>query len=80
MADVTDSAFRQMFSRYGKPAILFTEFWSTDAMCNPVGLSNIMPDLQFEQVNDRLYCKCSAPTLTTSRVPQNLRKNLVMMA
>jgi len=50
MADVTDSAFRQMFARYGKPDVMFTEFWSTDALCNATGLRNIMPNLRFEQI------------------------------
>jgi tRNA-dihydrouridine synthase len=33
MADVTDIAFRQMFVKYGKPDVLWTEFVSADGLC-----------------------------------------------
>ena len=34
MLDVTDSAFREIVSKYGKPDILWTEFVSCDGMCS----------------------------------------------
>jgi nifR3 family TIM-barrel protein len=34
MLDVTDSAFRAMFAKYGKPDILWTEFISADGLCS----------------------------------------------
>lgn len=33
MADVTDVSFRQMFARYGKPDVTWTEFVSADGLC-----------------------------------------------
>ena len=34
MADVTDVAFREMFSKYGKPDIFWTEFVSSDGIAS----------------------------------------------
>ena len=33
MADVTDVSFRQMFAKYGKPDVMWTEFVSADGLC-----------------------------------------------
>lgn len=33
MADVTDYAFRQMFLKYGRPDVFWTEFVSSDGLC-----------------------------------------------
>jgi len=46
MADVTDVAFREMFSMYGKPDVMFTEFVSTDGLCSS-GRKNLMRELQY---------------------------------
>ncbi|MEK9181309.1 MAG: tRNA-dihydrouridine synthase [Patescibacteria group bacterium] len=46
MADVTDLAFRQMFVRYGKPDVMFTEFVSTDGLCS-AGRDNLLKDLRY---------------------------------
>lgn len=48
MADVTDSAFRQIICKYGKPDVCFTEFVSTDGLCS-VGREKLLLDLQFEE-------------------------------
>jgi len=34
MADVTDSAFRRVIAKYGKPDVLWTEFVSADGLCS----------------------------------------------
>jgi nifR3 family TIM-barrel protein len=34
MADVTDVAFRRMFTKYGKPDVMWTEFVSADGLCS----------------------------------------------
>ncbi|MBI4215470.1 MAG: four helix bundle protein, partial [Parcubacteria group bacterium] len=47
MANVTDSAFRQMFVRYGKPDVLWTEFVSVDGLCSKEGRAALAPDLYF---------------------------------
>lgn len=46
MADVTDVAFREMFVKYGKPDVLWTEFVSCDGLCSP-GREVILRDLEF---------------------------------
>lgn len=33
MADVTDVSFRQMFAKYGRPDVMWTEFVSADGLC-----------------------------------------------
>lgn len=48
MADVTDSAFRQIVAKYGKPDAFFTEFVSTDGLCSD-GRENVMMDLYFTE-------------------------------
>lgn len=48
MADVTDNAFRQMFARYGKPDVMFTEFVSTDGLNSP-GRKNLSRELQYTE-------------------------------
>lgn len=57
MADVTDVSFRQMFAKYGKPDVTWTEFVSADGLCrapkdniNEEGLSShdiLWKDLQY---------------------------------
>lgn len=47
MANVTDSAFRAMFAKYGKPDVTWTEFVSADGLCSPKGKVMLMRDLAF---------------------------------
>jgi nifR3 family TIM-barrel protein len=51
MADVTDAAFRQMFCKYGKPDVMFTELVSVDGLCS-VGRKNVSRELIFAE-NER---------------------------
>ena len=48
MADVTDMAFREMFARYGKPDVMFTEFVSVDGLIS-AGQKNLMRELAFSE-------------------------------
>ena len=48
MADVTDVVFRQMFVKYGKPDILWTEFVSADGLFSD-GADKVALDLEFEE-------------------------------
>lgn len=48
MLDVTDSAFRSMFAKYGKPDVTFTEFISADGLCSR-GKEKLMPMLKFSE-------------------------------
>jgi tRNA-dihydrouridine synthase len=47
MADVTDAAFRQMFVRYGKPDVIWTEFVSADGLflATPKDSWRALPDV-----------------------------------
>ncbi len=49
MADVTDSAFRQIICITGKPDILYTEFVSADGLCSEKGRPKLMPHLAFKE-------------------------------
>ncbi len=46
MADVTDTAFRRIITKYGKPDVLWTEFVSADGLCSP-GRKVLIRDLEF---------------------------------
>ncbi len=52
MADVTDSAFRQIVLSCGKPDIFYTEFVSADGLCSEKGKPKLMPHLKFKK-NER---------------------------
>jgi nifR3 family TIM-barrel protein len=51
MADVTDVVFRQLFVKYGKPDVLWTEFVSCDGLCS-AGREIILRDLAYNE-NER---------------------------
>jgi nifR3 family TIM-barrel protein len=46
MANVTDTAFRQMFAKHGKPDVFFTEFISGDGLCSS-GFDRLKIDLKY---------------------------------
>jgi nifR3 family TIM-barrel protein len=48
MANVTDSAFRSMFAKYGKPDVMWTEFVSADGLCS-AGKKMLLHDLKFSK-------------------------------
>jgi len=48
MADVTDSAFRRIITKYGKPDVFWTEFVSADGLCSP-GKKKLLPILKFSK-------------------------------
>ena len=49
MADVTDSAFRQIVLNCGKPDVFYTEFVSADGLCSKKGKPKLMPHLKFKK-------------------------------
>ncbi|MCX6797147.1 MAG: tRNA-dihydrouridine synthase family protein, partial [Candidatus Doudnabacteria bacterium] len=49
MDQVTDCAFREMFARYGKPDVLFTEFVNVDGLLHPDGRKRLLRDLKFTE-------------------------------
>jgi len=46
MANVTDSVFRGLFAKYGKPDVTWTEFVSADGLCSP-GRARLLVDLKY---------------------------------
>ncbi len=46
MANVTDSVFRKLFAKYGKPDVTWTEFVSADGLVSP-GRANLLHDLEY---------------------------------
>jgi nifR3 family TIM-barrel protein len=48
MANVTDFAFREMFAKYGKPDVMWTEFVSADGLCSE-GKKVLINDLKFSK-------------------------------
>lgn len=52
MADVTDSAFRQIICETGKPDVFYTEFISCDGLCSEKGRPKLIPHLAFKK-NER---------------------------
>lgn len=50
MEEVTDFAFREMFARYGKPDVMFTEFVNVDGLLHPQGFKKLKIDLKFSEI------------------------------
>ena len=50
MEDVTDCAFREMFAKYGKPSVMYTEFVSTEGLMHPEGRKKLQIDLKFTEI------------------------------
>ncbi len=46
MAGVTDTVFRQIVAKYGRPDVFYTEFVSCDGLCSP-GRNALLDDLRF---------------------------------
>ena len=47
MADVTDCAFRQIITKYGKPDVFWTEFVSADGLAHPKAREKLLIDLKY---------------------------------
>lgn len=47
--DVTDSAFREIIAKYGKPDVMYTEFTSADGLANAEGRKRLIHDLRYSQ-------------------------------
>ncbi len=47
MADVTDSAFRRLIAKYGKPDVMWTEFVSCDGLCSSKGQTVLLRNLKY---------------------------------
>ncbi len=49
MADVTDTAFRRVIAKYGKPDVMWTEFVSADGLAHPVAREKLKRDLEYTE-------------------------------
>lgn len=49
LADVTDSAFRRIITKYGKPDITWTEFTSADGLCDKEGRKHLKINLDYTE-------------------------------
>lgn len=49
MEEVTDVAFREMFAKYGKPDVMYTEFVNVDGLTHPEGYKRLSLDLKYTQ-------------------------------
>lgn len=49
MEAVTDFAFREIFARFGKPAVMFTEFLNVDGLLHPKGFEKLKIDLAYSE-------------------------------
>lgn len=67
MADVTDIAFRIMFSKYGPPDVYWTEFVSADGLCSS-GVDALKTDLLYEDIQRPIVAQ-----LFSSK-PENIHK------
>lgn len=47
--DVTDSAFREIIAKYGKPDVMYTEFTSADGLASKEGRKRLIHDLRFSK-------------------------------
>lgn len=73
MADVTDSAFRAIIAKYGKPDVLWTEFVSADGLCS-IGKKKLMPMLKFSVKEKPIIAQLFGSN------PVNMKKASVMVA
>ncbi len=93
MADVTDSVFRKIIAKYGKPDVMWTEFVSCDGLCSK-GRDNLLMDLKFDKSERPIVaqffgstpkhfyeCACLARELGFNGIDINMgcpQKNVVM--
>lgn len=68
MADVTDAAFRQLITRYGKPDVMWTEFVSADGLASEQGREALLIDLKYSEAERPIVAQ-----LFTSK-PENMYK------
>lgn len=60
LADVTDSAFRRLVVKYGKPDVLWTEFVSADGL-DSAGKENLIRDLEYTEAERPIVAQFFSP-------------------
>ncbi len=74
MADVTDSAFRRIIAKYGKPDITWTEFVSADGLCHPQARPKLLKDLEFSETERPIIAQLFSSN------PENMRQACKLVA
>lgn len=74
MEEVTDVAFREMFAKYGKPDVMFTEFVNVDGLLHPEGFERLKIDLAYTEVQRPMVAQI------WGRDPEKFEKVAAMLA
>ncbi|OGD67406.1 hypothetical protein A2442_02780 [Candidatus Campbellbacteria bacterium RIFOXYC2_FULL_35_25] len=75
MLDVTDTAFRQIIAKYGKPDVFWTEFVSVDGLCSEEGREKLKKSLlQFDESERPIVAQIFGSK------PENFEKSAKMIA
>lgn len=64
MADVTDSAFRRIIAKYGKPDVFWTEFVSADGLAHPKAREKLLIDLKYSKNEHPIVAQIFGSNLT----------------
>jgi len=73
MADVTDSAFRRVIAKYGKPDVIWTEFVSADGLCSS-GKEKLLHNLVFSSKEKPVVAQLFGSN------PENMKKASALVA
>lgn len=78
MADVTDSAFRAIIAKYGKPDVTWTEFVSADglALAPEEGKKKLLKDLEFTDAERPIVAQFFTSSAENMRKAAELAKEL----
>ncbi len=73
MEKVTDTVFRQILARCGRPDVFFTEFTSTDGLCSKKGKTRVARRLQFTDIERPIVAQI------WGNKPENYRKSIAII-
>jgi nifR3 family TIM-barrel protein len=76
MADVTDCAFRQIITKYGKPDVTWTEFVSADGLAHPEAQKKLLIDLKFSKDEHPIVAQLFGSNVENMKVAAKLCKDL----
>lgn len=74
MEDVTDTVFRQVVKKAGRPDVFFTEFTNSESYCHPEGIKNVRGRLLFTEDEQPIVAHIWGDQ------PENFRKMSIGMA
>lgn len=78
MADVTDTAFRRVIAKYGKPSVMWTEFVSADglALAPGEGRKKLLKDLEYTEDERPIVAQFFTSSPLNMRLAAQLAANL----